>query len=85
MATSHRRPGVLTRIRSRGRTTPVTSNHREHAIDVVDARTHVPHRVTPEAMSAGRQRGLYKALCGLYIIGGSMTDQGLGKCAQCWQ
>jgi hypothetical protein len=36
-------------------------------------------------MSAGRQRGLYNALCGLYIIVGSMTDQGLRKCAQCSQ
>jgi hypothetical protein len=35
-------------------------------------------------MSAGRQRGLYNALCGLYIVG-SMTDQGLRKCAQCSQ
>lgn len=65
--------------------TPAMSSHRPHAIDLVDARTHVQHRVTPEAMSAGRQRGLYKALCGIYIIVSSMTDQGLRKCAQCSQ
>jgi hypothetical protein len=85
MATSHRRPGLLTRMRRRCRTTPATASHRHYAIDLVDARTQVQHRITPEAMSAGRQSGLYKALRGLYIIVGSMTDQGLRKCAQCSQ
>jgi hypothetical protein len=83
MATSHRRPSLLTRIRCRCRMTPAMSSHRQHTIDLVDARTHVQHRVTPEAMNAGRQSGLYRALCGIYIIVGSMTDQGLRQCAQC--
>jgi hypothetical protein len=63
--------------------TPAPSTPRQYAIDLVDAPTRVKHRVTPEAMSTGRHRGLYKALCGINIIVGSMTDQGLRKCAQC--
>lgn len=83
MATKHRRPGLFTRRRHSDSHKMTATSHRQYAIDLVDARSGVQHRVTPEAMNAGRQRGLYRALCGIYVIVGSMTDQGLRKCAAC--
>lgn len=56
---------------------------RRPGIELVDARTRITHRVSSEAMLAGRLAGLYKALCGARVLVASMTDQGCRDCARC--
>jgi hypothetical protein len=50
---------------------------------VVDARTRMRHRVSPEELRAGRARGDYQALCGARLVAASLTDPGCGRCSGC--
>jgi hypothetical protein len=52
-------------------------------IDLVDARTRVTHRVSPEELLAGRERGDYQARCGARFLAASLTDPGHGRCRGC--
>ncbi|MGH3697818.1 MAG: hypothetical protein ACRDRX_28205 [Pseudonocardiaceae bacterium] len=56
---------------------------RKPGIEMVDARTRVAHRVSPDALLAGRARGDYRALCGARLVAASLTDPGRGRCAGC--
>ncbi|MGH3845662.1 MAG: hypothetical protein ACRDS0_30175, partial [Pseudonocardiaceae bacterium] len=81
---SHRRPGVLARaLRLHRPPKAVISAPRRPGIELVDARTRVAHRVSPEALLAGRQRGDYEALCGARLLAASLTDPGRGQCPGC--
>jgi len=52
-------------------------------IEVVDSLTQVTHRVTGDALLAGRLAGQYKALCGVRLLAASLTDPGRGRCMAC--
>ncbi|MGH3697437.1 MAG: hypothetical protein ACRDRX_26220 [Pseudonocardiaceae bacterium] len=56
---------------------------RQPGIELVDARTRVTHRVSPDALLAGRARGDYRAFCGARLLAASLTDPGRGRCAGC--
>ncbi|MGH3694924.1 MAG: hypothetical protein ACRDRX_13215 [Pseudonocardiaceae bacterium] len=56
---------------------------RQPGIELVDARTRVAHRVSPDALLAGRARGAYRAFCGARLLAASLTEPGRGRCAKC--
>ena len=56
---------------------------RRPAIELVDARTRITHRVTGDELLAGRRCGDYQALCGMRVLGASLTDPGRGRCTEC--
>lgn len=53
------------------------------SIELVDARTRVAHRVSPDLMRAGRAQGEYEALCGVRLLVASLSDPGRGRCEPC--
>jgi hypothetical protein len=53
------------------------------AIDLVDSRTQIMHRVTGDELLAGRRTGDYQALCGMRVLAASLTDPGRGRCVEC--
>jgi hypothetical protein len=69
------------RLRRLGRT-PVPAPRRP-GIELVDARTRVVHRVSPDALLDGRARGDYEAFCGARFLAASLTDPGRGRCREC--
>lgn len=52
-------------------------------IELVDALTRVAHRVTGDALLAGRLAGHYQAICGARLVSASLTDPGRGRCTEC--
>jgi len=52
-------------------------------VEVVDARTRVVHRVSPDRLLGGRARGDYEAFCGARLLAASLTDPGCGRCLEC--
>ena len=81
---SHRRSGALKRMLSLRRppNEAIPAPYRQ-SIELVDARTLLAHRVTPEELGAGRTCGDYQALCGARLLAASLTDPGHGRCRQC--
>ncbi|HEX6402590.1 MAG TPA: hypothetical protein VF003_05430 [Pseudonocardiaceae bacterium] len=51
----------------------------------MDSLTRVIHRVTSDALLAGRLAGHYQAICGARLLSASLTDPGRGRCAECAQ
>lgn len=84
MMSSHRRSGVLIRTLRLRRlpNEPIPVPYRG-SIELVDARTRLAHRVSPEQLRAGRTSGDYQALCGARLLAASLTDPGHGRCRQC--
>lgn len=81
---SHRRAGVLARAWDQRRSPKATiPAPRRAGIELVDARTRVAHRVSPDGLVAGRQRGDYQALCGARLLAASLTDPGRRPCPEC--
>jgi hypothetical protein len=84
MMSSHRSPGVLARalrlLRPPKAAVPVP---RRAGVELVDARSGVRHRVTPEELLAGRARGDYEAFCGARLWAASLTDPGRRECREC--
>lgn len=62
---------------------PATPTPRCPGVELVDARTRITHRVSSDALLAGRQSGDYQALCGARLLSASLTDPGQGRCAEC--
>lgn len=61
-----------------------SSRIRRRAIAMVDARTLTEHRLTDDAMAAGRcSGGSYVALCGLVVLPAAMTVGETGHCRDC--
>ncbi|MGH3695677.1 MAG: hypothetical protein ACRDRX_17090 [Pseudonocardiaceae bacterium] len=56
---------------------------RRPGIEVVDARTRVAHRVSPDELRTGRHRGDYQAFCGTRLLAASLTDPGRRSCPEC--
>jgi hypothetical protein len=56
---------------------------RRESIELVDGLSRVAHRVSPEALAAGRARGEYDALRGIRALAASLTEPGRGWCAEC--
>jgi glucokinase len=56
---------------------------RRSGIEVVDAQTQIRHRVSVEALLAGRLAGIYETLCGARVLAASLTDPGRGRCTEC--
>lgn len=56
---------------------------RRPGIEVVDALTRVTHRVSGDALLAGRRAETYQALCGTRLLAASLTDPGRGRCTEC--
>lgn len=54
-------------------------------VELVDALTRVVHRVSSDALLAGRLSGHYQALCGVRLLSASLTDPGRGRYAKCAQ
>lgn len=81
---SHCRPGVLVRV-LRLRRSPEVAVPTPHqpGIELVDGRTRVVHRVSSEALFAGRLAGDYRALCGAWLLAASLTDPGRDRCREC--
>ncbi|MGH3915428.1 MAG: hypothetical protein ACRDTC_18775 [Pseudonocardiaceae bacterium] len=50
---------------------------------VTDARTGIAHRVTEDAMIAGRRTGRYFAVCGGEVLAAIMTTLESGYCPSC--
>ncbi|MGH3839835.1 MAG: hypothetical protein ACRDS0_00025 [Pseudonocardiaceae bacterium] len=73
MAGKHRRQGAHVSIPAQCRP----------GIELVDGITQVRHRVSSDALLAGRQRGDYQALCGARLLAASLTDPGRGQCPAC--
>lgn len=67
----------------RSPTRAVVPTQRLPGIELVDARTRVAHRVSPEELLAGRARGDYQARCGAQFLAASLTDPGRGRCPGC--
>jgi hypothetical protein len=81
---SHRRAGVVARVLRLRRSPKVAVlAPRRSGIELVDARTRVAHRVSPDGLLAGRQRGDYQALCGARLVAASLTDPGRRRCPGC--
>lgn len=81
--TSHRRPGLLERLRSRRRATASEGRPRP-SIELVDGPTRVAHRVTSEELvTLHRVGGSCRALCGVIVVAASMTDPGRSRCRVC--
>lgn len=77
------RAGWLTgRARLRRLRGPVPAPRRS-GIELVDARTRVVHRVSPDGLLDGRARGDYEAFCGARFLAASLTDPGGGRCREC--
>ena len=62
---------------------PMIPVQRRTSIELVDGLSKVAHQVSPEALFAGRQRGEYEVLCGLRVLGASLTEPGRGWCEEC--
>ncbi|MGH3764903.1 MAG: hypothetical protein ACRDTX_07110 [Pseudonocardiaceae bacterium] len=73
MAGRHRRRGAHVSIPA----------PRRPGIELVDGLTQVRHRVSSDALLAGRQRGDYQAFCGARLLAASLTDPGRGQCPGC--
>jgi len=56
---------------------------RRPGIELVDVHTRMAHRVSPDELLAGRRSGDYQALCGMRVLGASLTDPGRGRCTEC--
>jgi hypothetical protein len=56
---------------------------RRPGIELVDARTRLVHRVSPDALLDGRAHGDYEAFCGARFLAASLTDPGRGRCREC--
>jgi len=81
---NYRRAGVVARaMRLRRVTKVVIPAPRRPGIELVDALTRVAHRVSPDALLAGRHAGDYEALCGARLPAASLTDPGRVRCAAC--
>lgn len=52
-------------------------------VELVDARSGVRHRVSPEELLAGQALGNYVALCGARLRAASLTDPGRRDCREC--
>ena len=79
-----RHRAVSDRRRWRRLSTPVViPAPRRPGIEVVDSLTRVTHRVTSDALLAGRLVGTYEALCGTRLPAASLTDPGRGRCTEC--
>lgn len=56
---------------------------RQPGIEFVDGLTRIVHRVSPDSLMAGRQRGEYEALCGRRLLAASLTEPGCRQCPEC--
>jgi len=84
MMSSHHRPGVLARaLRLRRPPKAAIPAPRRAVIELMDARTRVGHRVSPDELLAGRARGDYQAQCGARLLATSLTEPGRGRCREC--
>jgi hypothetical protein len=52
-------------------------------IDLVDALTKLTHRVSPDELVAGHQRGDYVAWCGARFPAACLVEPGRGRCGEC--
>jgi hypothetical protein len=80
--TSHRRPGLLARLRSDRTTKPAVPAPRV-GIELVDGRTRVMHRVTADQLQTAVRAGSCTALCGIRVVAASLTDPGRRRCSVC--
>jgi hypothetical protein len=69
--------GKHSKRRAHAQTIPA---QRRPGIELVDART---HRVTSDALLAGRRSGDYQVLCGMRVLSASLVDPGRARCAEC--
>jgi hypothetical protein len=53
---------------------------RRPGIELVDAQTHITHRVASDELLAGRIDGNYQALCGARLLSASLTGR-----SRCWE
>jgi hypothetical protein len=63
----------------------VVSVQRRADIELVDVATKLAHKVTPDEMAAGHQRGDYVAFCGARFVAASLVEPGRGPCQPCQQ
>jgi hypothetical protein len=72
----HRRQPAHTRIPAQRGPRPV---------GITDARTHVEHLMTDEAVAAHRHSGRYLALCGAQVLAASLAEPRRSRCQPCAQ
>jgi len=80
--TSHRRPGLLARLRSGRPAQPAVSAQRV-GIELVDGPTRVMHRVSADQLQTAVRVGSCTALCGIRVVASSLTDPGRRRCSVC--
>jgi hypothetical protein len=73
------------RHRQRGSHDRIIPAQRRAAIDLVDSRTQIMHRVTGDELLAGRRSADHQAFCGMRVLGASLTDPGRARCTECAQ
>lgn len=56
---------------------------RRPGIEVVCAATKLTHRVSPEELVPGHQRGDFVAFCGARFQAASLVEPGQGRCSEC--
>jgi hypothetical protein len=74
---------MVGRHRRQVRAVQVRIPEQRPGVEVVDSLTQVTHRVTGDALLAGRLAGQYEALCGARLLAASLTDPGRGRCTAC--
>lgn len=80
--TSHRRAGLLARLRLR-RTAQSAARPQRIGIELVDGRTQVAHRVSTDELMVAASSGTCIALCGMRVFVASLTDPGRSRCRAC--
>lgn len=81
MASHRRRQGVIARALHRQQ--QAIPAQRRPGIELVDGSTKVAHRVSSEALLAGRRAGRYVALCGAELLSASLTAPACEQCRRC--
>jgi hypothetical protein len=56
---------------------------RRPGIEVVCATTKLMHRVSPDELVTGHQRGDFVALCGARFAAAALVEPGRGRCGGC--
>lgn len=84
---SHRsegRPGLLERLGLHRPRPVVPAQRRLPGIELVHAHTKLTHLVSDDALVEGSRAGRCWAMCGEFVLVGSMMDPGRGRCGKCF-
>jgi hypothetical protein len=85
---SHRSAGRRGLLEWRGLHRPrpieLPTQRRPPGIELVHGHTKVAHRVTDEALVVGSRKGSCWAMCGEFVLVGSLAEPVAGHCERCF-